>query len=88
MTACNIDDLAIRIGKQEYNTAAHLARVTRPFNMTGLPAISVPCGFTSNDLPIGLQIVGRPFDESTILHLAYAYERSTPWHEKRPNVGG
>lgn len=88
LTACNIDDLAICIGQQEYNTAAHLARVTRPFNMTGLPAISVPCGFTPNDLPIGLQIVGRPFDESTILHLAYAYERSTPWHEKRPNVSG
>lgn len=52
----------------------------------GVPAISVPCGFTSNGLPIGLQIAGRSFDEPTVLRVAHAYERSTPWHGKHPPV--
>jgi aspartyl-tRNA(Asn)/glutamyl-tRNA(Gln) amidotransferase subunit A len=55
-------------------------------NLAGLPAISIPCGLTSRGLPLGLQIVGRPFDESTILNLAHHYEKSTPWHELRPNL--
>ncbi|MBI4497041.1 MAG: Asp-tRNA(Asn)/Glu-tRNA(Gln) amidotransferase subunit GatA [Chloroflexi bacterium] len=59
---------------------------TGPFNTTGLPAISVCCGFTSRELPIGLQIVGRPFDEPTILRVAHSYEKATPWREKRPSI--
>lgn len=55
-------------------------------NLAGLPAISIPCGLTSDGLPIGLQIIGKPFDESTILNLAYHYEKSTPWHELRPHL--
>jgi len=62
-------------------------RNTRPFNVLGLPAISVPCGFTRTGLPIGLQITGRPGDEATVLRLAYAYERETEWHRHRPDVG-
>ena len=57
---------------------------TNPFNLTGLPAISVPCGFTSGNLPSGLQIVAPPFEESTCFRVAYAYEQSTEWHKKRP----
>lgn len=57
---------------------------TRPFSMPGLPAISVPAGFSREGLPIGLQIVGRPFDEATILRLGHAYESATPWHTRRP----
>jgi len=53
-------------------------------NLAGLPAISIPCGFTLNGLPVGLQIIGRPFDEAGILQLAYAYEQSTPWHKMKP----
>ncbi len=56
---------------------------TRPFNLTGLPALSLPCGFDSG-LPIGLQIVGRPFEEGTVLRAAHAYEEATEWHERRP----
>ena len=52
----------------------------------GLPAISVPCGFTASGLPIGLQIAGAPFAESTVLALAHAYEQATPWHERRPSL--
>ena len=59
---------------------------TSPFNMTGMPAISVPCGFTPSGLPVGLQLAGRPFDEPTILRAAYAYQQATPWHTRRPNI--
>jgi aspartyl-tRNA(Asn)/glutamyl-tRNA(Gln) amidotransferase subunit A len=63
-----------------------LLRNTRPANVWGLPAISVPCGFTNAGLPIGLQIIGRAWEETTVLQLAYAYERATEWHEREPNV--
>jgi aspartyl-tRNA(Asn)/glutamyl-tRNA(Gln) amidotransferase subunit A len=57
---------------------------TAAFNLTGLPAISVPCGFTSAGLPIGLQIAGRAFEEATVLRAAAAYERVTEWHTRHP----
>jgi aspartyl-tRNA(Asn)/glutamyl-tRNA(Gln) amidotransferase subunit A len=56
-------------------------------NLAGLPAISVPCGFTHDDtLPIGLQLTGRPFDESTLLRIADAYERDTAWWKQPPPI--
>jgi aspartyl-tRNA(Asn)/glutamyl-tRNA(Gln) amidotransferase subunit A len=57
-------------------------------NLAGLPAISVPCGFTSGGLPIGLQLTGRPFDEATLLRIADAYERDTAWHRRHPDISG
>jgi aspartyl-tRNA(Asn)/glutamyl-tRNA(Gln) amidotransferase subunit A len=57
---------------------------TRLWNLTGLPIISVPCGFTRRGLPIGMQIIGRPNDEATILRLAHAYEQATDWHKRKP----
>jgi aspartyl-tRNA(Asn)/glutamyl-tRNA(Gln) amidotransferase subunit A len=59
---------------------------TRPFNYLGLPAVSVPCGFDPNGLPIGLQLAGRPFAEARLLKLAEAYQRDTDWHTRRPPV--
>jgi Asp-tRNA(Asn)/Glu-tRNA(Gln) amidotransferase A subunit family amidase len=59
---------------------------TLPWNLTGQPALSVPCGFTPAGLPAGLQIVGRPFDEATVLQIGHAYERATGWHEARPEL--
>jgi aspartyl-tRNA(Asn)/glutamyl-tRNA(Gln) amidotransferase subunit A len=59
---------------------------TRPFNYLGLPAISVPCGFDPNGLPIGLQIAGRPFGEGRILRVADAYQADTHWHRARPAI--
>jgi aspartyl-tRNA(Asn)/glutamyl-tRNA(Gln) amidotransferase subunit A len=53
-------------------------------NLAGLPALSLPCGFDAQGLPIGMQIIGKPFDEGTILNLAYAYEQSTVWHKTKP----
>ncbi len=60
---------------------------TYPFNLCGFPALSVPCGFSPDGLPIGLQIIGRPDDEAAVLRLGHAYEEATPWHNVRPPVG-
>jgi aspartyl-tRNA(Asn)/glutamyl-tRNA(Gln) amidotransferase subunit A len=61
-------------------------RNTSPFDVFGLPTISVPCGFTRSGLPIGLQISGAPFAESTVLALAHAYEQATEWHNRHPKL--
>jgi aspartyl-tRNA(Asn)/glutamyl-tRNA(Gln) amidotransferase subunit A len=63
-----------------------LLRNTRPFNVWGLPAVSVPCGFTKGGLPIGLQIAGPQWREELVLRLAQAYESATEWHRRRPAV--
>ena len=63
-----------------------LLRNTRPFNVWGLPAISVPCGFTSAGLPIGLQIAGPAWSEAEVLRLAHAYEQATAWHKREPSL--
>ncbi len=55
-------------------------------NLAGIPGISLPCGFTSSGLPIGLQVLGKHFDEASVLHAAYAYEQATEWHKKRPKL--
>jgi aspartyl-tRNA(Asn)/glutamyl-tRNA(Gln) amidotransferase subunit A len=57
---------------------------TIPASMTGLPALSLPCGFSGAGLPIGLQLIARPLDEATMLRAACAYEQATPWHRRRP----
>jgi aspartyl-tRNA(Asn)/glutamyl-tRNA(Gln) amidotransferase subunit A len=57
---------------------------TSPFDAFGIPAISLPCGFTSNGMPIGLMIAGPHFSEGKVLALAYAYQQATDWHTKRP----
>jgi aspartyl-tRNA(Asn)/glutamyl-tRNA(Gln) amidotransferase subunit A len=75
---------ALRFDEANVMTTARSPSFTSPFNMTGLPAISVPCGFTSNGLPVGLQIVGRPFDEPGVLRAAYAFEQHSGLTEKRP----
>ncbi len=58
---------------------------TLPINIAGVPAISIPAGF-ANGLPIGMQIIGKPFDEETVLHIAFAYEQATDWHNRKPPV--
>ncbi|ENH95725.1 aspartyl/glutamyl-tRNA amidotransferase subunit A [Gracilibacillus halophilus YIM-C55.5] len=62
--------------------------LTIPVNLAGVPGMSIPCGFSSEGLPIGLQIIGKHFDESTVYRAAYAYEQATDHHTKRPNLGG
>lgn len=63
---------------------SRFSSLTRPFNGLGLPVVSVPCGFASNGLPLGMQIAGRPFDEPTVLRIADAYERAAGWVMRRP----
>src|SRR6266480_6423203 len=61
-------------------------RNTRPFNLSGLPTISIPCGFTKAGLPIGLQLSAAPWREAAVLRLAHAYEQATSWHTRRPKI--
>jgi len=62
----------------------NLIRFTNPLNLLGVPAISIPCGFTGEGLPVGLQLASRWWDEATVLRAAYAYEQATDWHQRRP----
>ncbi|MBI4841017.1 MAG: amidase, partial [candidate division NC10 bacterium] len=64
-----------------------LIRCTRPINVTGHPAQSVPCGLTAGGLPIGLQIVGRHFDEATVLRIGHAFEAVSPVRDLWPPLG-
>ncbi len=75
---------APRFGEMDAMTTSRVPSFTGPYNLTGMPAISVPCGFTSGGLPIGLQIAGKPFDEPTVFRAAYAYERHSRLYETRP----
>lgn len=59
---------------------------TAPFNLASLPALSVGCGFTPGNLPIGLQVAGKPFDEPTVFQVAHAYQQATDWHMRRPPI--
>jgi aspartyl-tRNA(Asn)/glutamyl-tRNA(Gln) amidotransferase subunit A len=63
-----------------------LLRLTFPFDVSGQPALTVPCGFSQAGLPIGLQIVGRRYDEATVLRLGHAYQRDTDWHLRQPPI--
>jgi aspartyl-tRNA(Asn)/glutamyl-tRNA(Gln) amidotransferase subunit A len=74
------------LGDGQSDVRSALIRLTRVFNFSGHPAGSAPCGFTAAGLPIGLQLVGRPFDEATVLRVLDAYQRITDWHTRRPPV--
>jgi aspartyl-tRNA(Asn)/glutamyl-tRNA(Gln) amidotransferase subunit A len=78
VTAGPVDEIVRRMGR--------FSRLTRPFNVLGLPVVALPCGASADGRPLGLQLVGRPFDEATILCLAHAYEQATDWHQRRPRV--
>jgi aspartyl-tRNA(Asn)/glutamyl-tRNA(Gln) amidotransferase subunit A len=71
-------------GLDALEQAARLTRFTAPFNLTGLPALSVPCGFTGNGLPIGLQIVSRAWADSKVLNAGYMFQKLTDWHKQKP----
>jgi aspartyl-tRNA(Asn)/glutamyl-tRNA(Gln) amidotransferase subunit A len=75
-TAGSVHDVVKRMGR--------FSRLTRPFNGLGLPAVSVPCGFSRDGRPLALQIVGRPFAEATVLAVGHAYEQAAGWHARVP----
>ena len=71
-------------GPDAVEQARLLTRYTAPFNLTGLPALSLPCGLTASGLPVGLQMIAPPWAEASLLRAAYAYEQSTEWHIRKP----
>jgi len=77
---------SVKIDGEEIDTRRVLVGHSRPANFTGLPAISIPCGFTREGLPIGLQLIGRAFDEATLLRIALSYESKHDWGSRHPRV--
>jgi aspartyl-tRNA(Asn)/glutamyl-tRNA(Gln) amidotransferase subunit A len=73
-------------GPDAVEMARLLTRYTAPFNLTGLPALSMPCGFTLEGLPIGLQLIGGHWQEARLLRAGYAYEQATEWHRRLPDL--
>ncbi|MBI5416178.1 MAG: Asp-tRNA(Asn)/Glu-tRNA(Gln) amidotransferase subunit GatA [Candidatus Omnitrophica bacterium] len=79
---------AFKIGeKSDDPLSMYLSDVyTISANLSGIPAISVPCGFSTEGLPVGLQVLAKPFAEETLFRVAYTYEQNTPWHKKRASL--
>jgi aspartyl-tRNA(Asn)/glutamyl-tRNA(Gln) amidotransferase subunit A len=89
LVAPTTPNVAFKMGEKEDPLQMYLNDIlTIPVNLSGLPGLSVPSGFTQAGLPIGLQFIGRAFDEATLLRAARAYERATPWHERKPALEG
>ena len=82
--APHLRDETVEVNSHRETVRSCLVRLNRPANLAGLPAITIPCGLTRARLPIGLQLIGRPFEESAILGVANAYERATQWHLLHP----
>ena len=83
--SARIDGREVRLSDRRGNL---FTLCTIPFNQTGLPALSVCCGFSPSGLPIGMQIVGKPFDEETVLRVGHAYERAAGWYKRTPDLAG
>lgn len=81
-----IAETDVGVGPNWGEVLARILRLTRPVNYLGLPALSVPAGFTDDGMPVGMQLIGRPFDESTLFALGAAYERSAALHARRPSA--
>jgi aspartyl-tRNA(Asn)/glutamyl-tRNA(Gln) amidotransferase subunit A len=81
-----IGEYYVQSGDLREHVVDAFTRFAVPFNLTGLPAISLPCGFNRKGLPIGLQIVGRAFDEATVLRVGHVYQLNTDWHKRRPAI--
>ena len=79
-------DVPVELNGHSQSKLALLPRLTRPFNICGYPTVSLPCGFTSGGLPIGMQLAARPFEDALALQVAHAYEGATDWHSRRPPI--
>ncbi len=81
-----IGDGEVIIEGQKETVRSALVRLNRPANLTGHPAISIPCGFTREGLPVGLQLIGPKWGEATLLAIAFAFEQATDWHSRNPTL--
>jgi aspartyl-tRNA(Asn)/glutamyl-tRNA(Gln) amidotransferase subunit A len=81
-----IDQPMVAVRGREIWVMSLMPSLTIPHNLTGYPALTVPCGFVASGVPVGLQIVGRPFEEVTVFRAAHAYEQATEWHRRRPAI--
>jgi aspartyl-tRNA(Asn)/glutamyl-tRNA(Gln) amidotransferase subunit A len=86
ITAPKINQGNILWGRKTEAVPSALTRFTRTYNLVGIPSLSIPCGFSTAGLPIGLQIAGKPFDEATVLKAGHAYESNTPWKDRHPRL--
>lgn len=86
VSAPRIGQEEIEIGGEKETVRSALVRLNRPANFTGHPAISVPCGFTHEGLPVGMQLIGPRWSEAKLLAIALAYEQATEWHTRHPNL--
>ena len=84
--APRIDQEFVEVGGRQENALSLMSRLTRAFNLTGQPTVSVPCGFTSDGMPIGMQLAGRMWEDAVVLRAAHTYESATEWHTRRPPV--
>ena len=86
IAASRIGEKEVVIGGEKETVRSAFVRLNRPANLTGHPAISIPCGFTRAGLPIGLQLIGPHWSEARLLSIALAYEDATEWHKRRPQL--
>jgi aspartyl-tRNA(Asn)/glutamyl-tRNA(Gln) amidotransferase subunit A len=84
IAAPEVGELTVSVGGATQSVLDALVAFTTPFNLAGLPALALPCGFTRAGLPVSLQLVGRPFAEAALLAAGHAYQRETDWHTRRP----
>jgi aspartyl-tRNA(Asn)/glutamyl-tRNA(Gln) amidotransferase subunit A len=88
VAAPRLGESDLTIGGEKETVRSALVRMNRPANVTGHPALSIPCGFTRDGLPIGLQMIGPRWSEARLLALALAYEDATDWHKRHPSIAG
>ena len=87
VTAPRLDQLSVDlVDESAEGGLSTLVHHEYPANITGLPALSVPCGFSGKGLPIGFQVIGRPLDEVTLLRIGNAYQAATQWHTRQPDL--
>ena len=86
VTAFPLGEFPTTIAGKDVNPRLGYLPFTPPFNLTGQPAASIPCGFSEEGLPVGLHIIGRKNEETTVLHVSAAFEEAKPWDQRLPQV--
>ncbi len=86
LAAPDVTTLEVTLGGRAVPVSEAVTRLTAPWNLVGLPALAIPCGFDPHGLPLGVQLVGRPFAEADVLAVGHAYQRATDWHRRAPSL--